>query len=96
MPKPTKKVVKKVTKPEPVVEETPAPVDTYAPAKNDDRRPVYRVFECVIHLEQAIRHLEGVGITPSLLQETSESRKKIIAELKQQLADYKLYWSTLR
>ena len=94
MPKVTKpaKPTKAVEAPTP---EPPKPQIGLAPA-NDERKPVYRIFECVVHLEQAIKHLEGVGITPPILQETSEARRKMIADLRQQLADYKAYWANLR
>lgn len=73
----------------------PKPVVTTPPARDDEPRYIPRVFESIVHLEQAIDHLKKVGITPKELVPTADVRRKMISDLEGQLKSYKDYWNNL-
>ena len=83
MPKKSTKPVKPVASPE----KRPEP-------KAEPKRIIFRLYECVIHLEQAEKHLNGVGIFPTNIDATElNDAKEIIDGLRRQ---YVAAWNEMQ
>lgn len=88
VPIPVKKVA--VTPPRP----TPSP--QRAVLKTGIPRPTLRVFECLVHLEQAKAHLDKVGISVGDdPEETLRIREALQEDLNRLLRIYQMYWKQI-
>ena len=63
-------------------------------SKPEPKRIIFRLYECVIHLEQAEKHLNGVGIFPTNIDATElNDAKEIIDGLRRQ---YVAAWNEMQ
>ena len=66
---------------------------TVAPLKTTLERPVLRAFECLVHVEHALKSLQGVG---AFVGEDAEKQRALTEQINQDLIQlhlsYKTYW----
>lgn len=74
----------------------PIPSPQRAVLKTGIPRPTLRVFECLVHLEQAKEHLDKVGISVGEdPEETRNIRDALKEDLNRLLRIYQTYWKQI-
>lgn len=90
-----KRPVKKLPVKAKIVKKEPTP-ERVTVKVSGIQRPVARMFECLVHAEQALKHIEQIGVFtgPDVekMQEVKGEARNVCNELK---ALYRKYWKSI-